>query len=262
MSIFFEKYHGTGNDFIIIDNRKSGLVLNHLQIKLLCDRRLGIGADGLMLLEPSEKANFLMRYYNSDGYEGSMCGNGGRCMAAFAFSVKACGPVMEFLASDGVHSAELLQINNNVYDVKLKMKDVNKIERLGEHFFMNTGSPHLIVFTDDPENTNVEDEGKKWRNNSGFAPGGTNVNFVRIAAKRLYVRTYERGVEAETLSCGTGVTAAAIAAAEISEKNSFDIDTRGGSLYVSFDKPKKGIYRNIWLRGPATYVFSGETEDI
>jgi diaminopimelate epimerase len=256
--IDFYKYQGTGNDFILLDNRKKDIVLSNEQIKFLCNRHFGIGADGLMLLENEVSFDFKMVYYNSDGNLSSMCGNGGRCIAAFAKKLQVIGSKARFLAIDGPHDA---LINDN--NVALKMQDVKSIERGDGYFYLNTGSPHFVKTVNHIESYPVFEEGKKIRNSKRFAEVGTNVNFIERFDDYLYVRTYERGVENETLSCGTGVTAAALVAATSNlstEKNSCVIKTPGGFLKVSFDRVLEHTFYNIWLEGSAEFVFKGSIE--
>lgn len=256
MTIQFYKYQGTGNDFIIIDNRITKLQLSYAHIKFMCNIHFGIGADGLMLLEDEISYDFKMVYYNSDGHQSSMCGNGGRCITAFAKHLGIIKDKCRFLAIDGPHDAMFLQDNI----VSLKMNDVKNIEINGDEFFMNTGSPHYIVKTQGVSNINIVEEGRKIRNSDRFKEEGTNVNFIEKFDEHIYVRTYERGVEDETLSCGTGVTAAALAAACIGatpSKNHCAVKTQGGMLNVKFDKVLENNFYNIWLEGPAHLVFKG-----
>lgn len=268
MKLQFYKYEGCGNDFIMIDGRASGNLplLNPEKIAALCNRRFGIGADGLVILKPSDASDFEMLYYNSDGKESSMCGNGGRCIVAFAKHLNIISEQTTFKAIDGMHDAVIFQdqktAGNAVSTVKLKMKDVDAIEAIGKDQYLDTGSPHYIVLTDAVETMDVVQEGKKIRYNDRFKQSGTNVNFVENYKGGIYVRTYERGVEDETLSCGTGVTASALAADNSGLLNSngiIDVHTRGGELKVYFRKNNTS-YSDVWLEGPARFVFKGETE--
>lgn len=258
MQLHFYKYQGTGNDFILIDNRKNEIDLTTEQIKWLCDRRFGIGADGLMMLEIEPGADFKMVYFNSDGNESSMCGNGGRCISAFAKKIGVINDRAKFIAIDGVHEAVIHE-----GFVSLKMNDVKSIEKNEDHFYLNTGSPHYVKFVEDVNQYNVFEEGKKIRYNDRFAAEGTNVNFIEKKDDVVFVRTYERGVEGETLSCGTGVTASALVAAIngiATGKNYCKISTLGGDLRVKFDKVLETNFYNIWLEGPAEFVFEGQIE--
>jgi diaminopimelate epimerase len=262
MQIKFYKYQGTGNDFIIIDNRKGKFPLNNSAIvAFLCDRKFGIGADGLMLLQNKKGYDFEMVYFNSDGNTSSMCGNGGRCLVAFAYHLGIIKKKTCFLAVDGEHEAEIIANDGNALQVKLKIQDVSKIETIKNDMFLNTGSPHYIKFVKDLSKLNVYEEGKKVRYNATFKKEGTNVNFLEYKNKCLQVRTYERGVENETLSCGTGVTAAALAYAYLHKNkklNKINIETPGGFLKVHFNQKSKALFNNIWLEGPATFVFEGK----
>ena len=256
MLISFDKYQGTGNDFILIDNRKKEIQLTVEQIAFLCNRHFGIGADGLMLLELEPGVDFKMVYFNSDGNESSMCGNGGRCITAFAKSVGLINDKSRFMAIDGLHEASVSGVNH----VSLKMNDVKSVETGNDFFYLNTGSPHYVKFVENIKDYDVFAEGKKIRYNERFFAEGTNVNFIEKTDNGIFVRTYERGVENETLSCGTGVTASALVAAMngvSSEKNSCKISTLGGNLNVRFDKVLESNFYNIWLEGPADFVFHG-----
>jgi len=257
MTISFFKYQGAGNDFILVDNRQKHIFLKTDQIQWLCDRHFGIGADGLILLENTEKADFKMIYFNSDGKESTMCGNGGRCIVAFA---KKLGIIPHttttFEAIDGLHYAEILSYNL----IKLQMQNVTNIEKYGDDFILNTGSPHYVRILENIKKIDVLREGRNIRYSNIFKEKGINVNFVEIINESsIFVRTYERGVEAETLSCGTGVTACALVLAEKSQMpaGQIDITTPGGQLKVEFEK-KQSIYQNIFLIGNADYVFKGE----
>lgn len=257
MIVEFFKYQGTGNDFVMIDNRDKKINLSQNQVELLCNRRFGIGADGLILIEPKPGFDFEMVYYNADGNKSSMCGNGGRCITAFAKQIGLIKNEAVFWAADGEHKAE---ITNDL--VALKMNDVGDIEVINNDLYLNTGSPHYVVFKSDIENSIIE-SAKQIRYNTRFKEKGTNVNFVTVKNETLHGRTYERGVEDETLSCGTGVTAMAIAAhySKHIVSNNVNIVTPGGTLQVSFvyDSTTKK-YINIYLTGPAQLVFKGEIE--
>ncbi len=256
MQINFYKYQGTGNDFILIDNRAGLISITQEQVNFLCDRRFGIGADGLMLLELEPGVDFKMVYYNSDGNQSSMCGNGGRCITAFAKHLGMIENKARFVAIDGLHEA----IINEDTTVSLKMQDVKDIEAGDDFFYLNTGSPHYVKEVNDVQNYNVAQEGRSIRTSERFAEEGTNVNFIEKIENELFVRTYERGVEDETFSCGTGVTAAALVAAlngTSSGKNNCLVKTLGGNLEVSFDRVLERNFYNIWLKGPAVKVFEG-----
>lgn len=243
---------------MIIDNREKTVSLSTEQIRLLCDRRFGIGADGLMLLELEPGIDFKMVYFNADGRESSMCGNGGRCITAFAKHLGIIDTEAKFLAVDGLHEAKI-----NDREVSLKMNDVRQLEVGDDFFYLNTGSPHYVKFVEDLEHLDVYSEGRKIRYSDRFKAEGTNVNFVERRADGLFVRTYERGVENETYSCGTGVTAAALVAGFkgwSTDKHSCHIQTPGGKLNVRFEKVLESTFYNIWLEGPATFVFKTEIE--
>ena len=256
MKIDFNKYEGTGNDFIVIDNRNLSFISDRKLISAMCHRRFGIGADGLILIEPEPGAHFRMRYFNADGGEGSMCGNGGRCAARFAFMHGIAPSQMEFIAFDGKHQAFVAGDS-----VTITLKDVSKIEHDGNTCFLNTGSPHYVEFLNQLDNSDIVLRGREIRYSSRFEPGGTNVNFVKAENDRIVVRTYERGVEDETLSCGTGVTASAIAAVVTGHFDSIPVkvQTLGGELMVDF-MVRGGSATDIRLTGSATFVFSGTYE--
>ncbi len=259
MKIQFHKYQGTGNDFIIIDNyHTEPIALTTAQIKKLCDRHFGIGADGLMLLNKKDGYDFEMKYYNADGNESSMCGNGGRCIVKFAHQIGIHKAKYHFAASDGEHAAEI-DVDGTV---SLQMADVNKVEYHNNHAIINTGSPHFVKFAQDVENIDVVDSGRGIRYSSQFEKEGINVNFVEnLSEDKIFVRTYERGVEDETLSCGTGVTAAALLSAHNENGfNTVNVKTAGGNLSVEFNKEGDEHFNDIWLCGPAVFVFKGEAE--
>jgi diaminopimelate epimerase len=256
--LHFYKYQGAGNDFILLDNRAGEIRLSTDEIAMLCHRRFGIGADGLMLLEASSKADFRMVYFNADGRESSMCGNGGRCIVAFAQRLGIIGSEASFEAIDGLHQARVEADGS----VSLQMNDVASIAHERDRVLLDTGSPHCILWVDDLRSAPVVEEGRRIRHEARFAPGGVNVNFVRLAGEgKLEVRTYERGVEDETLSCGTGVTAAAIAASgDATGSFAFSVATPGGALEVRFEKDTAGSARDVVLRGPARFVFEGKVD--
>ncbi|MBI5218883.1 MAG: diaminopimelate epimerase [Bacteroidia bacterium] len=259
MGLHFYKYQGTGNDFIIFDDRIYFFdQLKAERIRFLCDRRYGIGADGLILLQNSHKYDFKMVYYNSDGIIGSMCGNGGRCITLFANRLGLIEKTTKFETVDGVYEAQI--DNHNM--VRLLMQDVSIVDKEEDYFYLNTGSPHYVKFVPEAKSTDVVAEGRKIRYSEQFREKGINVNFVQAAGERLFVCTYERGVEDETLSCGTGVVAAAICAAYDREPGDcyYDIITKGGNMVVYFTKENKNSYKNIWLKGPAELAFEGDIE--
>lgn len=252
----FFKYQGTGNDFIILDNRNwSYTALTTERVHFLCDRRFGIGADGLMLLNPHAGYDFEMKYYNADGREGTMCGNGGRCMVKFAYDLGMRKNEYHFLAVDGPHVAEI-DVDGIV---SLKMKNVQEIDEFKGDFILDTGSPHYIRMVTDVQDLDVYHNGMDIRYSSEFAKEGINVNFVeQRRPDEIFVRTYERGVEDETLSCGTGVTASALACYHNECGYNFvKVITKGGRLSVRFDRTADNRYENIWLSGPAEKVFEG-----
>ncbi|MBC8266533.1 MAG: diaminopimelate epimerase [Flavobacteriales bacterium] len=256
MIIEFYKYQGTGNDFIMIDDRENNFdIADNNLIAALCERRMGIGADGLILLLEHDIVDFEMIYFNADGYQSSMCGNGGRCIIAFAKMLEIIKNETTFMAIDGEHKGQFLGDT-----IALKMKDVTEIQGVDDGLVLDTGSPHYIEMVDDLNCINVEKEGRKIRNSSPFKKEGINVNFVQDSAE-FQVRTYERGVEAETLSCGTGVVATAVAMhyANCIEENEINVKTKGGELTVSFEE-FNGEYKNVWLSGEASMVFAGEFE--
>ena len=251
--IRFYKYQGTGNDFVMIDNRDLEFPKSTELIEKLCDRRFGIGGDGLILLENDENSDFKMVYYNSDGNESTMCGNGGRCIVAFAHFLDIFEDKTTFDAIDGLHKAE---IKNGI--VKLKMIDVNNIKTDGSDFVLNTGSPHYVKYVEMLNNYNVFKNGNEIRNSETYKKEGINVNFVEpLSEKEIFVRTYERGVEDETYSCGTGVTAAALTFMDKNNQTSVAVKVLGGQLKVYAEKSGER-FNDIWLEGPANQVFKGD----
>lgn len=255
-NLHFSKFHGTGNDFVMIDNRNRHFKPENEHVAKLCDRHFGVGADGLILIEEHPELDFTMRYFNADGKESTMCGNGGRCAVAFAKMLNMVRQSsVRFMASDGEHIAMIKDTA-----ISLKMQDVSKVEKHDSYMFADTGSPHYVTFADDLNSIDVVSEGRKIRYSKPFQPGGTNVNFVRVMTPdRIFNRTYERGVENETLSCGTGSVAAAICAASLrqDDSNVMKVRTLGGELTVRYRKDASGGYRDIWLEGPAQHVFDG-----
>lgn len=259
MQFHFYKYQGTGNDFILVDYRQNELGLTQQNIHRLCNRRFGIGADGLMLLQNKEGFDFEMKYYNADGKEGSMCGNGGRCMVKFAYHMGIHRELYRFLASDGVHEAEI-DIDGIV---SLKMKDVTMIKKFHGDYILNTGSPHYIKMVNHVMELDVYKKGYEIRHSKEFEDEGINVNFVEQLEEpdKIIVRTFERGVEDETYSCGTGVTAAALVCYHNENGfNDVEVQTLGGHLSVEFDRVDEDRFENIWLCGPAEKVFQGDVE--
>ena len=258
MEIRFYKYQGTGNDFIMINGLENSSILDHLEadsISALCDRHFGIGADGLIVLSPSFNHDFKMIYFNSDGNESTMCGNGGRCICRFASNLNLVEGACSFEAIDGVHSAIISE------EIALRMIDVSGISYDDKGIIINTGSPHYVQFVDSLEIPDFVNRASAIRYSNTFAEEGINVNFVNIENKIVSMRTYERGVEDETLSCGTGVVAAAISAylKDPGLGNTINLHTPGGKLKVSFVE-SAGIFSKIDLIGPAEMVFTGTIE--
>jgi len=261
MIVHFSKYHGTGNDFIMIDGRVTdGSLLDSGQINRLCDRRFGIGGDGLIILMESSRFDFYMRYFNADGGEGTMCGNGGRCITFFANRLGIVNSEAEFEGIDGIHTARILDSG----DVRLKLQDIKRIDRLEDGYLLNTGSPHFVKFVESLEKVDVEVEGAVIRKQERFGDGGVNVNFVETGPRpgNIAVRTFERGVERETWSCGTGVTASAIATSchTGDGTNSYRVRSRGGELNVSFAGRGQSRYTDVYLTGPVSHVYDGTIE--
>lgn len=260
MLLQFYKFQGTGNDFIILDNRNLFFKKDMTDLyRFLCDRHFGIGADGVMLFQEKEGYDFEMVYFNADGRESSMCGNGGRCMVQFAERVIEKKSRYRFLAIDGEHLAES---RDGV--IRLKMADVDSAQRFLAYYELDTGSPHYVAFVEKVDSIPVKKEGAEIRYGEKYKRNGINVNFVEPVNGGIKMRTYERGVEDETLSCGTGVTAAALMYSN--ERNwpggryTIEVETRGGQLQVSFQKHSESEFTDIWLTGPAVFVFEGQLE--
>ncbi|MBS1527370.1 MAG: diaminopimelate epimerase [Bacteroidetes bacterium] len=260
MNIRFYKFQGAGNDFILVDNRQN--TVNHQNpalISRLCNRRFGIGGDGMMFLQDRPGYDFEMIYYNADGQPSSMCGNGGRCIVAFAKLLGIISTETNFLAVDGPHYAKISASGDWV---SLQMIDVNEINRDGEAYVLNTGSPHYVAVTTGLNEKDVYHDGYAIRNNDTYRAKGINVNFAEPSGDGYFVRTFERGVEDETYACGTGVTAVAIAMAKqnhLTGKVNTPIKVLGGNLNIRFETDGTH-YKNIFLEGPAELVFSGEIE--
>lgn len=258
----FSKYHGAGNDFVIVDVRDVQIDLSREAVARICHRRFGVGADGLMTLENDPSGEeFYMRYWNADGGESTMCGNGGRCISLFAHHLGIGSTIKHFNSSDGYHSAAIIESDTTRGVVELGMIDVAEVKSYDDgSYFAFTGSPHYVEFVDDVMTVNVVERGREIRNSARFADiGGTNVNFVQVLSEgHLRIRTFERGVEDETLACGTGATAAAIIASYSRQPNEceFAIEVMGGQLTVSFENSGEK-YRKIRLSGPAQKVFDG-----
>jgi len=255
MKIHFYKYEGTGNDFILIDNRNQTFEKGEELIRQICDRRFGVGADGLILLENNEKADFKMVYYNSDGRESTFCGNGGRCIVAFARFLGIIQDSTRFEAKDGIHEASV-----KADSIRLKMRDVKDIKRRENGYELFTGSPHFVEFRGHVMQLDVKSEGRQIRTMVDWMPDGINVNFVEKKTDGIFVRTYERGVEDETLSCGTGVTASALIAAFDGYNSPVNVETPGGFLQVEFERKGSYTYSDVFLTGPARLVFEGTIE--
>jgi diaminopimelate epimerase len=252
----FYKYQGTGNDFVMIDDRANTFPVSQSFVASLCNRRFGIGADGLILIQNDPEYDFKMVYFNADGGEGSMCGNGGRCAVRFAHDLGIIQDSTRFIATDGEHLASVCED-----DIFLKMQDLNAIESHTDYDFMNTGSPHYVTFTSDVQSLDVYEVGHQIRySEEWMSRGGTNVNFVEVLdSQHIFVRTYERGVEDETYSCGTGVTACALSAHRHKGMEApIFVKTLGGNLRISFDAQEDGSFKNIYLIGPAKKVFAGD----
>lgn len=264
MILNFAKYEGAGNDFIIIDTRTFDFEPIPELVAALCDRHFGIGADGLMALGlGSGMAEFDMRYYNSDGFETTMGGNGGRCIALYAHHQGMGGKEKIFSGADGLHRAKIMKADELSGDIELQLNHVREIVQNDDYLLLNTGSPHFVKFVSSVDDVDVAGEGREIRYNPAYGKKGVNVNFVEITGEGIFrVRTYERGVEDETMACGTGATAAAIAihVARQPDIHHFRVAVEGGLLEVSFEDDGQGLFTDIWLRGPARKVFHGKFE--
>jgi len=256
MKIPFKKFQGTGNDFVIIDNRTLFFDKENIkQIAFICSRKFGVGSDGLILIENHKDYDFNMVFFNPDGSQ-SFCGNGSRCAVRFAYDLGITKKHTQFLSTDGWHEAIILDNQ----EVKLKMSDVSNLEHNTDFDFMDTGSPHYVTFTTNVMELDIVTKGSEIRYSDAYKnQGGTNVNFIEAEGDFYHVRTYERGVENETLSCGTGVTACALSVGVKNnlEESKIKIQTKGGRLMVDFKKDEENNFTDIWLFGPATFVFDG-----
>ncbi len=259
--IKFDKYHGAGNDFIVLNSYLHDYLLSKEVIALMCHRQFGIGADGLIIVKKSPNSDFYMEYYNSDGQLATMCGNGGRVSVAFAFRKGIINKeITTFHAADGEHKAEIIDINDfqSVISLQLHVKD--KVAQVDDKtFFVDTGSPHLCRFIENIESFDVYEEGRTLRYSSLVPTDGVNINFIQMLNDGIFVRTYERGVENETLSCGTGVVASALSFVvyqNAKNNQTISVFTRGGNFKVEYKK-EQDFFKNIWLTGPVSYVFSG-----
>jgi diaminopimelate epimerase len=267
MKYDFYKFQGTGNDFVMIEDWNNTFDQNKTLIEKICNRRFGVGADGLILLQTDSELDFYMKYFNSDGNESSMCGNGGRCIAAFYHMLKDANERLLFNAIDGTHEAILVKQSAHSWYVRLKMIDVNVLSLRANDYVLNTGSPHYVrVENNDLKDLPLIDDATKIRYSDEFKKDGINVNFVNMkGTKSIAIRTYERGVEAETLSCGTGATASALVTALYNQFPSGDyaIQTlvQGGALEITYHfDAKTSTFNNVWLCGPANYVFKGQLD--
>lgn len=258
MTLHFYKYEGTGNDFVIIDDREELFQFGQSAIEKICDRKYGIGADGLILLRNDSEVHFKMVYFNSDGNESSMCGNGGRCITHLAHYAGMTGQTARFRAIDGIHQGQIEEDNI----INLSMQGVNHIEVLNDIYILDTGSPHYVKFVENTNDIDLIDYGRSIRNSPPYNEKGINVNVVeKLDMDTIFVRTYERGVEDETLSCGTGVVAAALCH-HLNSKDktatNYKVHTKGGNLEVAFIPTDNSSFKEIWLKGPVSMVYSGD----
>ncbi len=255
--IHFQKWQATGNDFIIVDNRNK--ILKNLSsewISMICDRNFGVGADGFMFIQNHQNLDFEMRYFNADGNEAEMCGNGARSIIGFARSLGIIADSTTFQAIDGIHNGWITRQDH----YRIKMVDVDVINSVDRGLFLNTGVPHLVIVTADPDQIAIVKQGREIRYSKEFAPDGTNVNFIDNRSDIIRMRTYERGVENETLSCGTGAVASAIATEYMnnSGKSKYEVQASGGLLKISFNRSDTDQFRDIYLEGEAKMVFKGD----
>lgn len=252
----FSKYHGAGNDFVMINAIGTPVNLSDNEIKEICDRRTGIGADGLIMVLPSERYAFKMRYYNCDGHESTFCGNGGRCIAAFAVEEGLTSQHIEYEAIDGIHKAIVTKNSDNGYTVSLTMRDIDGYDIDSERLIIDTGSPHYVTRVENLREYDVRRHGAEIRYDKKISGDGVNVDFMEFIDNQYHIRTFERGVEDETLACGTGVTASAIAATLWHGGDNIDIKTTLATFNVRFTKDGNA-FKNIVLSGPVTHVFDG-----
>ncbi|MGN0032285.1 MAG: diaminopimelate epimerase [Candidatus Limimorpha sp.] len=254
--LIFSKYHGAGNDFVMVNAIKSPIDISDDDVFNICNRRTGIGADGLIVIMPSENYDFRMKYFNCDGHESTFCGNGGRCVACFAFLEGVAPETMRYEAIDGIHQASVNKLTDNTFTVSLSMKDITEFQFDGERLIIDTGSPHFVTRVNNLRQYDVVGLGARIRYDKNISADGVNVDFLEVCGNDYYIRTYERGVEDETLACGTGVTASAIAASLWFGGEDIDIHTSIATLNVKFEKRDNG-FSNIVLTGPATHVCDG-----
>ncbi|MDG2372344.1 MAG: diaminopimelate epimerase [Flavobacteriaceae bacterium] len=256
MKITFYKYHGAGNDFVIVDDRKLNYSFSTNEIKEICDRKFGIGSDGFILLRNHIKYDFEMIYYNSDGKTSTMCGNGGRCIVAFANYLKIIKTNTVFQAIDGAHEAIII----NDSSVLLKMNNIDHISSNENYTFIDSGSPHHVIEQSDLNLVNIKEKGSKIRYSKMYNPQGVNVNFVqKVSSKEFMIRTYERGVEDETFSCGSGAVASAVTMRYLgrTKQNKIKMKTLGGDLIICFEFESSKMFSEITLEGPVKQVFKG-----